>query len=142
MLGMKKLFELHDYIENMKVGISIFSIKGKAGIWWEDVKHVRDIRMELRVHGFKRLLRKHLSGSYYESMAKEFYEVNMGSMIGEEYMTKFLELLRYVPHIEDEKTRVHRLISGLLLTFKDWIEYDEPQLLEEVIGNLKHYYEQ
>jgi len=38
-----KFFELHDYIENMKAKIVIFSLKGKVGIWWEDVKQVRDI---------------------------------------------------------------------------------------------------
>jgi len=30
----------------------------------------------------------------------------------------------------------------MTLAFKDQIEYDEPRLLEEVIGNLKHGYEQ
>ena len=31
-LGMKKLFELHEYTDNMKAGIAIFSLKGKANI--------------------------------------------------------------------------------------------------------------
>jgi len=44
MFGMKKFFELHDYIENTKVRIVIFNLKGKANIWWEYVKCVRDIR--------------------------------------------------------------------------------------------------
>ena len=30
LLGVKKFFELHDYIENMKSIIAIFSLKGKA----------------------------------------------------------------------------------------------------------------
>ena len=37
-LGMKKLFELHNYTDNMKAIVGIFSLKGKADIWWEDVK--------------------------------------------------------------------------------------------------------
>ena len=32
LFGMKKFFELHDYKENMKVRIVIFSLKGKADI--------------------------------------------------------------------------------------------------------------
>lgn len=32
LLGMKNFFELHDYIENMKVRIVIFSLKEKADI--------------------------------------------------------------------------------------------------------------
>jgi len=42
-LGMNKFFQLHDYSENMKVRITTFSLKGKADIWWEDVKNVRGI---------------------------------------------------------------------------------------------------
>lgn len=32
LLGMKKLLELHDYIENMTAKISIFNLKGKEDI--------------------------------------------------------------------------------------------------------------
>lgn len=56
LLGMKKFFELHEYTENMKVRIVIFNLKGKAYIWWEDVKRVKDIRTkESSWHEFKRL---------------------------------------------------------------------------------------
>lgn len=35
LLGMNKLFEFHDYTENMKAKIIVFSLKGKTYIWWE-----------------------------------------------------------------------------------------------------------
>jgi len=44
---MNKFFRLHDYLENMKARISTFSLKGKANIWCEDVKNIRDIYEEL-----------------------------------------------------------------------------------------------
>jgi len=62
---------------------------------------------------------------YYDSKAKEFYELKMGSMTDEEYTTKFMELLRYVPYLKDEKAKVQRFVSGLPLEFRDWIEYDK-----------------
>ena len=37
-LGMNKLFELHEYTDNMKAEIAIFSLKGKSYILWEDFK--------------------------------------------------------------------------------------------------------
>ena len=50
---MKKFFELHVYIDNMKVKIAIFNLRGKACIWWEDVKRVRDIKTkDLSSRGF------------------------------------------------------------------------------------------
>lgn len=43
MLGMNKFFILHEYLENMKVRIATFSLKGNPNIWWEDVKNVRGL---------------------------------------------------------------------------------------------------
>ena len=40
LLGMKKLFRLHNYSKNMKSKIANFSLKGREYIWWEDVKNV------------------------------------------------------------------------------------------------------
>ena len=79
-LGMNKLFKLHEYIDNMKVRVLIFRLKGKAEIWWDDVKWVRDIRKDdLSWRDFKRLFRKkYLSERYYDSKAKELYELKLG----------------------------------------------------------------
>lgn len=48
-------------------------------------------------------------------------------MIDEEYTTKFLQILRCVPNLKDEKAKVQRSFSGFLLAFRDWIEYDDPR---------------
>ena len=62
-------------------------------------------------------------------------------MTYEEYTTKFLMFLRYASYLNDEKSKVQIFLDGLPLEFKYWIEYDEPQSLEEFIGKLKHCYE-
>lgn len=66
----------------------------------------------------------------------------MGSMTNEEYITKFLELVRYVLHLKDEKEKIQRFISGLPLSFKDQIKLDESMSLEEAIRKLKNSYRQ
>ncbi len=66
----------------------------------------------------------------------------MGSMIDEEYTSKFLELLRYMPYLKKEKARIQRFTSGLPMAFKDRSEFDGPRSLEEAIRKLKHCYEQ
>jgi len=43
----------------------------------------------------------------------------MGSMTYDEYANKFLELLRYVPYLKDEKAKIQRFISGLPATYRD-----------------------
>eukprot|EP00253_Pinus_taeda_P027065 PITA_27065 len=73
---MNNLFELHEYTKNMKARIAIFSLKGKANIWWEDVKWVRDITTkELSWHEFKRLFKKkYLSERYPSSRINDLFD--------------------------------------------------------------------
>lgn len=68
---------------------------------------------------FKIIFRKnYLFERYYDVKAKELYVLKMGSMIDEEYMTKFLEMLRYILYLKDKKEKVQRFISGFPLAFK------------------------
>ena len=56
---------------------------------------------------FERLFKnKYLSERYYDDRAKEFYELQMGSMIDDEYTSRFLELLRYAPYLKDGKVNI------------------------------------
>ena len=68
-------------------------------------------------------------------------ELKMGSMTNEDYTTNFLELLRYVPYLKDEKAKIQKFISGFPSSFKDWIEFDEPRLLDEAIRKSNNCYE-
>jgi len=53
---------------------------------------------------FERLFKKkYLSKRYYGDIDKEFYELQVRSMIDDGYTTRFLKLLRYVPYLKDEK---------------------------------------
>ena len=63
-------------------------------------------------------------------------------MVDVEYISRFMELLRYVPYLKDEKENIQRLISGFPTTYREHIECDEPRSLEEAIQKLKHCYEQ
>ena len=65
----------------------------------------------------------------------------MGSMTDVEYTRRFLDLLRYVSYLKEEKAKIQVFISGLLEEYRDWIEFNEPRLIEESIQKLKHCYE-
>ena len=51
----------------------------------------------------------------------------------EEYANKFLEMLRYVRYIKDEKVKIHCFLSGFPQSYKDKIVFYEPRTLEEAI---------
>jgi hypothetical protein len=54
----------------------------------------------------------------------------MGQLTIDEYIKKFLELMRYMPYIKDEKLNMQRFISVLPQSYRDIIEFDEPETLE------------
>jgi len=92
---------------------------------------------------FERLFKdKYLSKKYYDDKAKGLYKLQMGSMIDDEYNSRFLELLRYAPYLKDEMANFQRFISVFLVAYRDRIDFDEPRTLEEAIQKLKHCYQQ
>ena len=49
---------------------------------------------------------KYLSDRYYDDNIKEFHELKLGQLTMEEYENKFLELLRNVTYIRDDKVKI------------------------------------
>ena len=47
-----------------------------------------------------------MSKKYFDEKTKEFYELKLGQLTIEEYINQFLDLLRYVPYIKEEKAKV------------------------------------
>ena len=85
--------------------MATFNLNGKASIWWEDLKNMKGVREEdLSWKRFEKYFwKKYLSERYFDEKAKEFYELKLGQLTMEEYVNKFLDLLRYVPYIKAEK---------------------------------------
>lgn len=112
---MKKYFRVHDYSENIKAKVVIFSLKGKVDIWWEVLKNVKDTReKELISRRFEKYFwKKYLFENYYDKRAKKLYEHEWGKLTANEYTSRFLESLRYVPFIKDENTMIQMYLSGL-----------------------------
>jgi len=73
---------------------------------------------------------------------QEFFELKLGNMTMQEYEKNFLELLRYVDFIRDEKVKIQCFLSRLPTYYKDKINYDEPKTLEEAIRKSHCLYEQ
>jgi hypothetical protein len=90
----------------------------------------------------KYFLKKYLLERYFDEKAKEFYELKLGQLTMEEYVNKFLDLLRYVPYIKAEKAKAQRFISGLPKEYRNRIEFDEPKTLEDTIRKATYCHEQ
>jgi hypothetical protein len=108
LLGLKNYFRVHDFKENLKARVATFNLNGKASIWWEYLKNVKGIHEEdLSWEQFEKYFRKkYLSEKHFDEKTKKFYELKLGQHTIEEYVSRFLELLRYVPYIKAEKEKV------------------------------------
>ena len=59
----------------------------------------------------------------------------------EEYVNKFLELLRYVNNFKYEKVKIQCLLSEFPQSYKDRIEFVEPWNLDEAIQKAMYCYD-
>jgi hypothetical protein len=73
---------------------------------------------------------------------KYFFEIKLGSMKMDEYETRLFELLLYVDFIKDEKVEMKRPLSGLPCFCSEYIQYNNPENLEESIRRENQLYEQ
>jgi hypothetical protein len=72
LLDIKKYFQIYNYSRNMKVRMAIYNLKGKASIWWQDLKLAKGLKeKQLEWSDFKKYFKKqYLSESYYERKMK------------------------------------------------------------------------
>jgi hypothetical protein len=93
----------------------MFNMNGGDSIWWEDLKEIKWIKeRKFTWKQFERYFFKaYLFEKYYDDKIKEFYELKMGKLTLEAYAKQFMELLRYVPYLKDEKERIQCFLNGL-----------------------------
>ena len=77
---MKKNFQVQDCYGNMKARVAIFNLNGRASIWWEHLRKVKNINDKKIVwKQFKKYIKQeYLSNRYYDYMIKEFHEPKLG----------------------------------------------------------------
>jgi hypothetical protein len=63
-------------------------------------------------------------------------------MAMEDLINKFLEVLRFVPYIQEDKVKIQRFLSCLPQSYKDRIEFDNPKSLSEVFRKERMCYDQ
>jgi hypothetical protein len=58
----------------------------------------------------------------------------------EDFVTKFVNLVRYIPYLREEKEKVQMFISCLPQAYKDKIEFLNPKTMDEIIRHTKLCY--
>jgi hypothetical protein len=135
---------VHNYSENTKARIVVFNLNGGASIWWEYLKEIKGLKESKLT--WKQFEKYFVKLTYLKSIMmnkiKEFHELKLGQLTMDAYAKRFMELLRYVPYLKDEKVRIQCFLSGLPQSYQDRIEFDKPKTLEDTIQKAKCCYDQ
>ena len=88
--------------------MAIYNLNGNVSISWQYLKLVKGLKeKQMEWLDFKKYFnKKYLSESYYERKTKEFYELRLGQMTMDDLINIFLELLRFVPYIKEDKVKI------------------------------------
>jgi len=89
-------------------------MNGGASIWWEDLREVKGLKeSKLTWKQFEKYFwKEYLSEKYYDDKIKEFNDHRLGQITMDAYAKIFLELLRYVPYLKDDKSRAQNFLGG------------------------------
>jgi hypothetical protein len=133
--NMAMCFALRDYTSNMKVCMAVFQLKGSALLWWKTLlpqlnMAVEDVSWELSEERFRE---RYLSEEFIERQLNEFNALRQGGRTVPEYEARFMELLRYAPHLNSEKLKVNRFVLGLNSSMRTKVFILMPQTLHDVV---------
>eukprot|EP00253_Pinus_taeda_P008897 PITA_08897 len=124
--------------------LAIFQLQGKATLWWEEVKIVKEVtEQNITWDNFQRFFKEtYLTECFYDEKARGFHDLRLGQQTMDEFVTRFTSLLRYVPYIREEKAKVQRFVSSLPSYMQERIEFDNPKSMDEVICKARICYQQ
>jgi hypothetical protein len=133
--NMEMCFTLHDYTSNMKVRMAVFQLKGSALPCWKMLlpqlnMAVEDVSWELFEERFRE---RYLSEEFIERQLNEFNALRQGGRTVPEYEARFMELLRYDPHLNMENLKVNRFMFGLNGNLRARVSILMPQTLHDTV---------
>ena len=133
--NMSMCFALRDYTSNMKVRMAILQLKGSALLWWKTLLpqlgiEITEVSWEIFEERFRE---RYLSEEFIERQLNEFNSLRQGGRSVPEYEAKFMELLRYAPHLSTKKLRVNKFVYGLNFNIREKVRILMPRTLHEAV---------
>jgi hypothetical protein len=131
--NMVMCFTLHDYTSNMKVCMVVFQLKGSALLWWKTLLPQLNMDVEDSLMGIVRgvIMGEVLVDEFIEHQLNEFNALRQGSFMVLEYEARFMELLRYAPHLNMEKLKVNKFVFFLNFNIRAKVRIIMPQMLHD-----------
>ncbi|XP_076958261.1 uncharacterized protein LOC143633938 [Bidens hawaiensis] len=120
-----------------KVKLATHTFKKEALHWWESIIQAqgREATNQIPWERFLEMFtRQFFPTSERRRIEAEFLRLELGNRAYREYVTKFNEMARFVPHlVTPEDNRIHRFIWGLPVEYRTLIKSTNPQTCYEAI---------
>ena len=78
---------------------------------------------------------------FFNRKVKEFHELRIGSMTMDAFINIFLDLLHYVPDINDEKVKIQQFLGCLPPNFRERIEFDMHKKFDTTLHKDRIWYD-
>ena len=74
LIDISKYFHIYDYTDKLKGHLAVYQLRGKATLWWEEIKTVRKIDEEhVTWKEFQNIFKdKYLTKRYYDEKQRNF----------------------------------------------------------------------
>ncbi|XP_011627634.1 uncharacterized protein LOC105421547 [Amborella trichopoda] len=106
LMQVEKIFEVLQCSDELKLRLGAFMLEGDAEHWWHSVQQDwKDEIIPTWEGCLEAFSKKYFPESVKERKEVEFIELQQGNLIVDQYVAKFLELSRYVPHIMNMEAR-------------------------------------
>ncbi|MQL70071.1 hypothetical protein Taro_002364 [Colocasia esculenta] len=110
----------------------------RADVWWSSILRIRleDGDRQVTWDEFTCLFKaKFIPEHVQDKMGQEFLSLTEGSMSVQEYEARFVELLKYVPHIvADERRKVKKIVMELRPSLRTRLVAFDHRTMEEALS--------
>ncbi|XP_073057156.1 uncharacterized protein [Primulina eburnea] len=114
--NMDQLFESLEYPDDRRIKLVVHQLLDVAKSWWIMTKKALEVRGTIVTWDmFKsEFYQRFFPTSYRKDRGAEFANLKQGNLNIEDYVAKFLNLLRFSPHVaSDEEAKADHFINGL-----------------------------
>ncbi|XP_073131484.1 uncharacterized protein [Henckelia pumila] len=134
-----QLFESLEYSDERRIKLIVYQLQDLARSAFAMKQCLENRGIVISWQVFKtEFCQRFLLKSYREDRAGEFVNLQQENMTIDGYVAKFSNLLRFVPHVnQDEEVQTNLFINGVNPKIYAWIDVGRPNRLADAIDRAK-----
>ena len=135
-MQIEKVLEAMEITSNAtRIRLAAFQLGGEAQIWWKWARTSRDLEAMTWAEFQELFMGNYFPETVRHAKAQEFLELKQGAMTVMDYVTRFIELARFVDdYVATNLAKVKRFENGLKLSIQVRIVGLRLQDMDSMVG--------